>query len=172
MENVKTIPIHALTSEAPRALRARLLRYLHVAIASVVGLIPPVFATLYAVVLYGRDHAIFNSGWMLGLVILFLVGLMFHSVAKCSSSYSLIGFAGFALAGFLPHGYGIALVLVGVTGLIGLSFAHGVYKALRSRQVLPDTCETHKALNPRCGTCHARSFCPYQPGGIADRYSR
>jgi hypothetical protein len=82
-----------------------------------------------------------------------------------------VGLVGLGLAALLPGWLEAALVVVGMTALVGLAVAHAVYKALRSRVSKPEVCGTPEELNPRCGTCHARSFRPYQPGGLADRYT-
>jgi len=152
-------------------LRAKLQRYAHAAAAIIAGGILPILATYGFLRWYSVNHAIPGSWWLTGLTLLTLVVLMAHSVAKCSVGYPLLGIIGIGLAAFMPKGLGYAVFFVGLSLMIGLAIAHAAYRALRSRVSEPEACKTSESPNPRCGTCHARSFCPYQPGGFADRYT-
>jgi hypothetical protein len=179
---METIPIHVAQSEtpvqtkAPRLGRAKLLRYFHVALAWLIALAPTAVA-LYAVAVhhlgfwFGNVDGLTDHWWYTGLLVLTLVVSGMHGVAKCSPMYSLVGMGGVGLGWFAPT-LVIPAGIVASAVFAGLTLATKAYTALRAPHELPDACETRKELNPRCPTCHAKAFCPYQPGGIADRYAK
>jgi hypothetical protein len=171
VENVKTVPIHVSKARSPRLLRSQLRRYVHAAVASAAGVILPASTTYGFVIWYGRNHALFGSGAATGILLLCLVVPMMHTIARCSMRSMLVGLGAVAISAFLPAVIDAASIVVGVTVWIGLTVAHVVYRSLRSGVSHPDAYGTPDELNPRCSTCHARSFCPYQPGGIAERYT-
>lgn len=51
--------------------------------------------------------------------------------------------------------------------IAGLIVATHIYKKLQSRRKKKPSNEKQVA---KCAKCHAKSFCPYQPGGIMDEY--
>jgi hypothetical protein len=178
-----TIPIRvapgeaAAQSEAPRLGRTKLLRYAHLALAWLIALAPAGLA-LYAVAVeqlglgLGGDVArLMQNPWVLGASILGLIFMTGHGVATCSPMSPIYGFGALGLASFVPSLL-IPGGIVAVALYVGLTLSLKIYAALRAPHELPDACETRAELNPRCSTCHAKSFCPYQPGGIADRYTK
>jgi hypothetical protein len=180
---MQTIPIHVAQSETPaqskarRLGRAKLLRYFHVALAWLIAL-APVGVALSAVSFehlglgLGDDVTrLIQNPWVFGVAIFGLVFLMGHGVATCSPMSGIYGMGAIGLACFAPSLL-IPGGIVAVATIIGLTLAFKAYTALRAPHELPDACETRKELNPRCPTCHAKAFCPYQPGGIADRYAK
>jgi hypothetical protein len=179
---MQSIPIHAAQAEvpvpikAPRRGRTKLLRQFHLALAWVIALAPAA-AALYAVAVlhfgfwFGNVDGLTDHWWYIALLVLALVVTGMHSVAKCNPIYSLVGMGGVAFGAFAPT----LLIPAGIVAgafFAGLTLALKAYTALRTPHELPDACETREELNPRCSTCHAKAFCPYQPGGIADRYTK
>lgn len=104
-----------------------------------------------------------------GFLMLFLTGLILHGVAKCAPLYPMLSLLGLSAATNFPAGTSLVLLVTAAAGVAGLVLAHALYTRLRPPQTEGE-CAVD-TLNPRCKTCHARAFCPYQPSGIADRYT-
>ena len=145
---------------------------LNIGLASAIAVLPPAgcaYALAQGVAggLTGLHAAIANT-----VLILCLVGMALHSLAKCSPIYLVIGMAGIGLAKYL---LGLeltgAFLAVGLTGVVGLALGHVAYQKLCARTPTSKACAPAESLNSRCRTCHAKHFCPYQPGGMADKYS-
>lgn len=98
------------------------------------------------------------------LVVLVCAGMA--TVAICDVKYFLIGIPAVAALGFLPLTISGGAVIVLVALVAGLAVGHYLYKAMA-----PIATDAARELNSRCQTCHAKVFCPMQPGGFADRYS-
>ncbi|MBK6616229.1 hypothetical protein [Ottowia sp.] len=98
--------------------------------------------------------------------------LLVYGILVCSSVYwvlSLLGLVGAGIYGGLAM-VGIA-VGEGVLVVCGMHLAFSLHEWLKVRwKVSAESQECRHERNPRCGTCHAKTFCPHQPGGIADRY--
>jgi hypothetical protein len=180
---MQTIPIHVASTETSsktsesRRSRAQLMRYFHLAIGWFIAL-APMTAAVFAIAvkhiglgLGGEVSHALDNPWILGVAITALVVMMGHSVATCSSASWLYLMGAMALANFAPSLL-IPGGIVAVALYVGLTISFKVYSALRVPHELPEACETRAELNPRCSTCHAKSFCIYQPGAIADRYTK
>lgn len=98
--------------------------------------------------------------------------LLLYGVAVCAAMYwvlALLGLVGAGIYGGLAM-VGIA-VAEGVLVMCGMHIAFTVHERLKARwKVSGESAQCRHERNPRCGTCHAKTFCPHQPGGIADRY--
>lgn len=88
------------------------------------------------------------------------------TVAICDVKYLAIGIPAVLALGYLPLTISSAALIVLVALVAGLAVGHYVYKAMA-----PIPSDAAHELNPRCPTCHAKSFCPMQRGGFAGRYS-
>lgn len=104
------------------------------------------------------------------VTILFFAGGLATTVAKCDPGLLVRVVGGALLLALTPLSFSGPLLLVTLALLVGLGVGH-VAHALISPAKAAEAAARADELNPSCSTCHARSFCPFQPGGFADRYS-
>lgn len=176
-----TEPINSRITAVP-GLRQTALRYAHIGLASGAGLMLPL-GTILGFAFWNRLGTPINESVSTGLIVCAMVGLLLHAMAKCSIVFLVLGLTGMLLLSGMSHWFPMlsspvlmaTILCLALTSLIGLRIAHALYRKLRLRTKsaveVSTSCASAHELNPRCGTCHIRSLCPYQPGGIADQYT-
>lgn len=158
------------TNPRPQRLRSQLTRYAHATASALIGLCLPVAVALGTLALYEANSILLNTMvGKLAALLIFACGLV-GSFFKCDHKYLLGALLTVCSAAAVPPELGVGAVAVSLALFAGLAISHGIYGRLRSGHQPSEDRPAHE-LNPKCGTCHARSFCPFQPGGFADRYS-
>lgn len=169
----KTIPIVCETTPSPKLPENVWLRRMHAGIALLTGLILPAVAATVATTWFLGDKAPLPDVLAMSVICLVLIAMAAHTVAACNGIGMLVlGVPGLAGASLLFGNSNVAVVLLLLlTMFAGMAVGRVVYLKLRARTGgAQDKAENDK-LNPKCSSCHAKHFCPYQPGGPADAYT-
>lgn len=180
---MEIILIHSIdTTNAPECgenpVRAKVSRCARLAAAVAVTVPLPLLVSYFLIRWFHVEPIMFGDTASTSLLMLALTAVFMHSMATCSITVVFFGLGCGVGLYFIDAPIVAGVVLVGFALLIGLWAAHKVNRKLLSWHAASVANAQLRAqqeadkLNPRCGTCHARAFCPYQPSGFADRYTR
>lgn len=158
------------TNTQPKRLRSQFTRYAHATASALIGLCLPVAVALGTLALYEANSILLSKMVSQVVALLVLACGLTGALIKCDQKFLFGTLLSIGAAAFVPPELGVGAIAVSLALIAGLSIAHGIYGRLRSGHQPSEDRPAHE-LNPKCGTCHARSFCPFQPGGFADRYS-
>lgn len=155
-------------SSSSRGFSARMRRCFELVFLYLIALGIPLLTSYFVVSQYVVESPILSEVAIRSLAILALMLGLFFGVTTCSMITALSGILVCVVFGFGFHFFELAtvgsLAIVGASLWLSLTMANLINRFFIGSK-------SRGELNPRCASCHAKTFCPLQPGGIADQYS-